>query len=337
MQLSPLARQPTREVWPLERLILERSISLGLALHPNTSRAYSSHLNSYLTFCHLHNFPIKPTADTLSFFVVFMSHHIAPRSVANYLSGIVSQLEPHFPAVRSARDSELVCRTLRGSLRRFSRPVQQRQPLSRADLTLAVSMFPRPFAYDDICWLAMLLCAFFGLLRLGELVWPDSPDLQDHSHLSSRSSVAHDASSFAFDVPRCKADEYFEGTRVCITASHLCPDPYALFIQYLGFRDASFPLHPFLWVRADGSVPTRSWFLWRFRLVFPSSAVSAHSLRAGGATSLAAAGVPPAQIQAIGHWSSSAWQRYVRKHPVLLQTLLFHGRPIHNPPFAVPQ
>ena len=94
MQLSPLARQPAQEAWPLEHLILERSISLGLALHPNTSRVYSSHLNSYLTFCHLHNFPIDPTADTLLFFVIFMSHHIAPHSVVNYLSGIVSQLEP---------------------------------------------------------------------------------------------------------------------------------------------------------------------------------------------------------------------------------------------------
>jgi len=38
-------------------------------------------------------------------------------------------------------------------------------------------------------------------------------------------------------------------------------------------------------------------------------------MRSGGATSLAAAGVPPAQIQAIGRWTSTAWQRYIRKHP----------------------
>ena len=303
MSISPSARQPLREAWPLERLIFERSLSLGFALHPNTTRAYSSHLNSYLTFCQLHHFPVDPTPDTLSFYVVFMAHHIQPRSIDNYLSGIVSQLEPHFPSVRAARNSDLVRRTMRGSLRRFSQPVRSRQSLSRVDLDHALSLFPRPFGHDDLCWLTMLLCAFFGLLRVGELVWPDSPDLQVHSQLTSRSSVLSDATSFSFTVPRRKSDDRFEGSRVCITASSLSPDPHALFLQYLGCRDAAL-------------------------------AFSGHSLRAGGATSLAAAGVSPAQIQAIGHWSSSAWQRYVRKNPTLLQTLLFHGRPIHDPPFS---
>ena len=144
---------------------------------------------------------------------------------------------------------------------------------------------------------SMLLCAFFGLLRVGELVWPDSPDLQVHSQLPSRSSVLSDATSFSFTVPRRKSDGRFEGSRICITASSLSPDPHGLFLQYLGCRDVAFPLHPFLWVRADGSIPTRAWFLRRFRLAL---AFSGHSLRA----------------------------------PTLLQTLLFHGRPIHDPPFS---
>jgi len=332
MNISPSARQPIREAWPLERLIYERSISLGLSLHPNTYRAYSSHLNSYLTFCQLHGFAITPTPDTLSFFVVFMSHYIQPRSVENYLSGIVSQLEPHFPEVRDARNSDLVRRTLRGSLRRFSRPVVRRQPLARMHLLHAINTFPRPFAYDDLCWLAQLLCGFFGLLRLGELVSSTADD--GYAQLSSRSSVHFEASSFSFVVPRRKSDLLHEGDTVRIVQTPFDDDPFSLFTQYIAYRDVSMPLHPLLWVRADGSVPTRSWFLARFRAVFPDSSLGGHSLRSGGATSLAAAGVPPSQIQAIGAWSSSAWQRYVRKHPVLLQTLLFHGRPLHDPPFA---
>ena len=170
MNISPLARQPLREAWPLERLIFERSLSLGFALHPNTTRAYSPHLNSHLTFCHLHCFPVDPTPDTLSFYVVFMVHHIQPRSINNYLSGIVSQLEPHFPSVHAARNSDLVHCTMRGSVQHFSQPVRSRQPLSRVDLNHALSLFSRPFSHDDLCWLTMLLCAFFGLLQVGELV-----------------------------------------------------------------------------------------------------------------------------------------------------------------------
>ena len=58
-------------------------------------------------------------------------------------------------------------------------------------------------------------------------------------------------------------------------------------------------------------------------------------MRAGGATSLAAAGVPPSQIQAIGQWKSEdSFERYIRRHPTLLQAVLFHGQSIHEPPFA---
>ena len=78
----------------------------------------------------------------------------------------------------------------------------------------------------------------------------------------------------------------------------------------------------------------RSWFIRCLASVFPNSNVSGHLMRAGGATSLAAAGVPPDRIRAIGCWRSSAWEHYIRKNPALLQALLFHGRSIHDPPFA---
>ena len=69
---------------------------------------------------------------------------------------------------------------------------------------------------------------------------------------------------------------------------------------------------PQLRLRADSSIPTRHCFLHRLLSFFPRT-VGGHSLRAGGATSLAAAGVPPAQIQAIGRWQSDTFQRYIRR------------------------
>ena len=155
MNISPLAQQPLQEAWPLEHLIFECSLSLGFALHPNTTRAYSLHLNSYLAFCQLHHFPVDLTPDTLSFYVVFMAHHIQPHSIDNYLSSIVSQLEPHYLSVRAARNSDLVHCTMRGSMWCFSQPVHSCQPLSHVDLDHALSLLSCPFGYDDLCWLAM--------------------------------------------------------------------------------------------------------------------------------------------------------------------------------------
>jgi hypothetical protein len=110
---STKPRQPRRRAWPLDRLIHERSIALGSSLDKSTFGSYSSALNSYITFCKLHKRPIEPTADTMSFYVVYMSHHIKPDSVDTYLSGICNQLELHFPNVRSIRSSHMVSRTLK--------------------------------------------------------------------------------------------------------------------------------------------------------------------------------------------------------------------------------
>lgn len=93
------SRQPAREPWPRERLERERAIALGQSIDTSTWNNYSSALNSYLEFVKIHNFLVEPTADTLSFFTVFMCFHIKPDSVDTYLSGICQQLEPFFPDV----------------------------------------------------------------------------------------------------------------------------------------------------------------------------------------------------------------------------------------------
>jgi hypothetical protein len=113
--------QPSREPWPMDRLLREHAIALGITIEPATLQTYNSALTSYLTFIRAHNLPTSPSEDTLSFYVVYMSHHISPRSVTTYLSGIVQQLEPFYPLIRDIRNSKLVQRTLQGCLKSFAR------------------------------------------------------------------------------------------------------------------------------------------------------------------------------------------------------------------------
>ena len=161
----------------MECLLVKRSINLGLALDASTHQTYSSSLNSYLTFCELHHLDIEPTTQTLSLYITFMVHHIEPRSVRTYLTGIVSELEPFYPSVRDARNSSLVSRTLRGAMRCFSQPMCQKIPLTRDDLCHVHDALPQPLAHDDLLFLSLLFTGFFGLLRLGELVQSDSSSL----------------------------------------------------------------------------------------------------------------------------------------------------------------
>ena len=108
--------QPNREVWSKGKLVLERAIALGNVMDKSTLSNYGSALNSYLNFVTQHDFPVEPTTEILSFFTVYMCHHINPRSVNTYLTGISQQLETYFPDVKNARNSPLLCRTLQGCI-----------------------------------------------------------------------------------------------------------------------------------------------------------------------------------------------------------------------------
>jgi hypothetical protein len=107
-------------------------------------------------------------------------------------------------------------------------------------------------------------------------------------------------------------------------------DPYQPFCDYIASRDRLFPYHPQLWLRANGTVLTRSWFISRLRKFFPAS-VAGQSMRAGGATRLAESGALPRMIQTAGRWSSDTFQIYIRKNPVLLQGMIY-GRPAFADP-----
>lgn len=330
---SRRSRQPPRLPWTFERLVHERAIALGHALDTSTKLTYSSALNSYLNFAHLHLLPIEPTADTLSLYATYMCHHIEPRSVDSYLSGICSELEAFHPGVRAARASPLVSRTMKGFKRLRSKPIVRKRALSKDELQRAVASFGATPSHDDSLFISILLTGFHALLRLGELVWPDNPELQSYRKLSMRASVKVDAGMFEYLLPTHKADPFFEGNRIIVKRAENGPDPHAAFRTYLARRDAVFPLRPELWLRACGTVPTRAWFMRRLRNIFPRD-IAGHSLRAGGATSLAAAGVSPATIQALGRWSSDAWLVYIRKHPALLSAMLCDGRSLHDGPVA---
>jgi hypothetical protein len=121
-------------VWTTAKLIHEWAIALGYVIDKSTNLMYTSALNSYINFCTLHAFPLKPTNDTMSFFVIYMSHHIAPKSVDSYLSGIRNQLESAFPNVCKVCASPLVKNMLKGARHLFGKGTKCKHPLSTTNL-----------------------------------------------------------------------------------------------------------------------------------------------------------------------------------------------------------
>lgn len=311
----------------------ERAVALGNAIDISTAVTYTSHLQSYLTFCKLHQRAIIPTVDTLSFYTVYMCHHIKPDSVDSYLSGICNQLEGLFPDVRDIRKHRLVARTLQGCKKMYGVPALRKDPLSMTHLYSLLRAFP-PISYDNILFCLLFICGFFALHRLGELTWPDNTALRDSRKVIKRSSVVFYSTGFGYTLPEHKADRLFEGSKVIISSSNAPPDldPRFYFNSYLHSRDSRFPMQPALFLTSDGNIPTRRWFLTRLDSVLTGN-ISGHSMRAGGATHFASLGWPDDRIQALGRWSSEAYRIYIRKNPVVLQALL-HGEVLNVIPSA---
>jgi hypothetical protein len=180
MNHNTSSRQPHRVAWSRECLEHEHAIALGFALEPASIASYSSALQSYLTFCRLHNFPIEPTPDTLSFYVVYMCHLIKPTSVKSYLSRICSQLEIFYPTVWVTRRSQIVVRTLLGCTKLRAVASSCKRPISNTELLSTHALLSPIQDHDIKLFLAIAWASLHGLMHLGENVWPDKLSLQDY-------------------------------------------------------------------------------------------------------------------------------------------------------------
>jgi hypothetical protein len=321
IRITPTSRQPHREPWTLECLNYERSILLGMSIDTSTAITYSSALNSYLTFCKIHGLPVEPTPQTLSYYTTFQSFFINPKSVDSYLSGICNQLEPFFPDIRKNRASSLVTRTLAGAKRYRGTATIRKSPLTIANLLFVSHDLAPSTDHDDLLFNAQLNTGFTALLRLGELTWPNKIALRDYRKVTLRSSLKFDEREYSLWLPTHKADTTFEGNRIVVRRISDAPNPQLVMEQYIKSRDALFPFHPQLWLKADGTIPLRAWFIKRLRHYFGTD-IAGQSLRAGGATAMAEAGAVPELIKGAGRWSSLAFERYIRKNPVVLHALI---------------
>ena len=255
-----------------------------------------------------------------------MSHHIDPKSVSSYLSGICQQLEPYFPNVRPSRHSPLVNRTLKGCLRLKGSAITRKRALTFNDLFTVLNDLSSSTKHDDLLFQTLLITGFFALMRLGELTFPNDTKLRNWRKISKWSSIIVSQDQYQYHLPSHKADPFFEGNTIIVKEKQYCNiNPVSIFTNYLSSRDH---LHLFsspLWIKENGSVPTCNFFITRLCRYFEKD-IAGQSMRAGGATSLAEHGVPPSLIQFMGRWSSDAFFIYIRKSPVLIQALLYSSQ-----------
>ena len=283
------------------------------SIEKSTVKGYTTGARDYLRFCLAHSLPIDPTPQTLSRYIAYTSRFVA--SGPKYLTGVRHFLSAMYPNFDANRSHPLVTSVIRGSKKIRADPVSRKLPLRLHHLSTFLSRAHSSTSYDDLLFITMLACCFYGCHRIGELVQKNDKSLFDWRKIIKRSSLIFSNGRAQYRLPYHKSDPFYRGTDVLFTPQDVA-DPVALLATYVSRRDKLHGATASLFLREDGSHPSRSWFESKFFSVLDRS-FGGHLARAGGATYYASLGLSEDVIQALGRWSSLAWKIYIRENPII--------------------
>ncbi|KAF7371914.1 DNA RNA polymerase [Mycena venus] len=235
--------------------------------------------------------------------------------VPNTSQGARHFLKDLYPEWDEVRGDPVVQATIRGSRKARADPVHRKLPLRPSHLDAFLQLALCSGSYDDFLFAVLLSCCFYGCHRSGELVIKNDKSLFDWRKIIKRASLIFANNRAQYHLPYHKGDPFYRGTDILFTAQESA-NPVSLLREYATRRDALHGARAALFLREDGTIPTRSWFDKKFFALL-SREYGGHSPRAGAATYYASLGLSESVIQAIGRWSSSAWKIYIRDNPTI--------------------
>jgi hypothetical protein len=307
---SPRTTRPPMSLGDLDSRTVHLQIN---AIEKSTIKGYVTGARDYISFCLAHGLSIEPTPQTLSRYVAYTSFFIA--SAPKYLTGVRHFLSDIYPDFDDNRAHPLVKATIRGSKKVRADGIRRKLPLRPCHLQAFLIRARTTNSYDDLLFITILSCCFYACHRSGELIQKNTKDLFDWRKVIQRDKLVFESGRAQYHLPYHKADPFYRGTNILHNAQQTA-DPVALLREYTTWRDSIHHGRLALFVRQDGTHPTRAWFDARFFSLL-SREFGGHSARAGGATFYASLGLSEDIIQAIGRWSSIAWKVYIRENPTI--------------------
>ena len=169
--------------------------------------------------------------------------------------------------------------------------------------------------FEHSLFLAAYTLAFFGLFRVGELVFTSDAMAIAPLLASDILDIAGNR-SFSVRLRRSKTNQRGPPVLIPILAVGTEACPVNAMLIYLQRRPC-ISSSGYLFVHADGTPLTRYQFGAVLSKALRAAGIDAagfksHSFRIGAATWLAQKGVPFKVIQRMGRWSSDAFMRYIR-------------------------
>ena len=264
-------------------------------LSPSTQKVYSAGKKRYLNFCERLGSPPLPVTETrLCQFVAFLRlERLRHQTAKSYLSAVwhlqISQGMDNL-CISSMPRLELVIRGMKQMQAGLSS--KPRFPITPAILRKIRVEWDQSKEWDHIMLWAMMCLCFFGFLRAGKAVAPDS-NFDPSQHLTYTDIAVDnlvDPKHLQVNIKQSKTDPFRMGVKVWIgrTGGDLCP--IAAILSYMALRGpGEGPLFRF----QNGSPLTRQKLVNKLREVLQRvgidcSKYSAYSFRIGAATTAAA-------------------------------------------------
>jgi hypothetical protein len=305
------------------------------SLEESTAASYSTGRKRYDTVCDAHGVPLEdrypPSAPTLMMMVANM--HLTPRRGARDEKGLsYKSIKAYLTHVKTAT-TQMGGSTEAfddGRLRYLLRAVKKQAPISkkRKKLPITGALLRDMFAIMDTddpataALAAALSVGVHGLFRSGELTLKANgaapPQRKDASFdLDADGAVC----AVSIHLHASKTDPFRGGVdiRVVATGAHTCP--VKALRRACDLAADKRPTAPLFQTKEGNALKytrlVKDIKSLARRIGLDPAGFAAHSLRIGGATTLALAGVPAYEIQALGRWASLSYQLYTRVGPGL--------------------
>lgn len=263
-----------------------------------------------------------PTPATLVFHAAWRAGRgNSPGYIRSCLSGISAYFEwHHFPSVLRDGNGNVhrdISRVLRGISRLLSRKVKKRLPITipllHEILDAIPLVFPNMHDHDRHAYECFLTNGVYGLLRVSEQAAPTTRTMDDDKTARGWDLKCKEA-SYLFNINAAKNDTLRTGFQIEVHATGGRWCPFATAKQWCAVRKAP-PQAPLFQLR-DGSNITRARVskLLKACLMYTGheeGSYDTHSLRGGGAVSLAAAGFG-ALVPVMGRWRSDSYLGYLQ-------------------------
>lgn len=290
------------------------------ALEVSTQSSYASGVKAYDQFCDSHGITADdkwpPSPETLMGFATHLRRvrKVRSETVRNYVSAVRSLCVDIGASTDSFYNPTLV-RLLEG-MRRLEKDDNQTPRSPRLPITVSLlnKMIPEmPSSIEGTMIKACASCGVYGLMRSGEMSYKGK-----RYHILRRSDVTWHANSLEIRLRNSKTDYLRQGVTIRLSANGSASCPFRL-LRNAWNRATNQCLDAALFQTQSGGPLHYKTLLLAIKRSIAALGITGnyggHSLRAGGATTLALMGYPDSLIKILGRWKSLSYQRYIQLDP----------------------